>query len=216
MTLQGWLGTAGGNGVKGRQTDPGYGPLLPRLPASGGVRAALAGNMFSGLSKAAQPICPGQRWGRSKPCSFGRELKPEIGEDSLEVSGSGWASLSSGLSAFRAWPWGFPPQTCSAGWPQGLAAIRSRAGPSWAVTPESQTIACLLPPRSPGVYRHCSVSAGEGLGQQPLLRQRGRPHLTPGPLIPGSLVASSQAPATYHRAGAGRGRRAGPWAGAVC
>ena len=110
LTLQGWLGTAGGNGVKGRQTDPGYGPLLPRLPASGGVRAALAGNMFSGLSKAAQPICPGQRWGRSKPCSFGRELKPEIGEDSLEVSGSGWASLSSGLSAFRAWPWGFPPR----------------------------------------------------------------------------------------------------------
>lgn len=43
------VGHCRGKRVSGWQTDPGYGPLLPRLPASGGVRAVLTGNTFSGL-----------------------------------------------------------------------------------------------------------------------------------------------------------------------
>lgn len=178
------------------------------------MRAVLAGNTCSALSKATQPICPGQRQDRSKPCPFRRELKPEIEEASLEVSGSGWASLSFGLSAHGAWPWGGLPPACSAGWPRDLAAARSRAGPSWAAAPESQTTACRPPPRSLGVYRHCSVCWGRIRAAAPA--ETMGPHLSPGPLAPGLPAVSSQAPAAYRRAGAGRGRRAGPWAGAAC
>lgn len=178
LTLQGWLGTAGGNVVRGWRTGPVYGPLLPGPPASGGARAVLTGNTFSGLPKAAWPIYPGQRWDGSRPCSFRRELKPEIGEDSAEVPGSGWTRTPHAASPVLS--------------PSALACLPSGSGlgglhpdllywtasgprcykvlgldPSWAVAPESRNVACLQASESPGVCRRCLVSAGGGVAWQP-------------------------------------------------
>lgn len=61
LTLQGWLGTAGESRVKGWQTDPGYGPPAPRLPASGGSEGSAHWEHFFWSLKAAQPIRPGQK-----------------------------------------------------------------------------------------------------------------------------------------------------------
>lgn len=192
---------------------PSLRPQLPRLLAARGVRAVLAGNACSALSKAAQPICPGQRRGRSKPCPFRRELKPEIGAASPEVSGSGWASLSSGLSACGAWPWGSPPRLAlldSLGAsllqdpgldPAGLQPLRARPQP-------------VDRPPDRRVSTGTAQSAGEGSGQQPLLRRGAPPHTRAAcaRLASGRLSGCS----AYRRAGAGRGGRAGPWAGAAC